>query len=118
MIDLSLLKKRKKELNLSYDDIAELSNIPRRTVISIFSGTTKTPRIDTAEAIEKALGVERTAVEPKISVVVKTNNLDLSNEEKALIITLRHYKKDNGYIRAIITMIGETASVDEILKRA
>ena len=37
-----------------------MSNIPKRTVDGIFSGKTKNPRIDTMQAIERALGLAPT----------------------------------------------------------
>lgn len=56
-MNLEQWKKKKKELNLTFDNLAEISNVPRRTIISIFSGNTPAPRVDTVEAIEKALGL-------------------------------------------------------------
>lgn len=50
------LKTFAKNKDITYDQIACLSNIPISTIKKIFSGTTKTPRIDTVEAIERALG--------------------------------------------------------------
>lgn len=57
-MNLDLWKQRKKELKLKYEDISELSGIPLTTVKNIFCGYVKTPRIDTVQAIERALGIE------------------------------------------------------------
>ncbi len=43
---------------MTLQEIAENSGIPKRTVDQIFSGKTKNPRIDTMQAIERALGIE------------------------------------------------------------
>lgn len=56
-MDLILWKQRKKELGLNYEKIAELAGISKRSVEDIFRGYTTTPRIDTVEAIERALGL-------------------------------------------------------------
>lgn len=56
-MDLSLWKSIKKAKKLSYDDISKLSEIPKTTVTNIFCGYVETPRIDTVQAIEKALGI-------------------------------------------------------------
>ena len=56
-MNLELWKKIKEENDLSYDSIAEKSGIPKTTVTNIFCGYVKTPRIDTVQAIEKALGI-------------------------------------------------------------
>lgn len=42
---------------MTFDEMSEKSGIPKRTLEAIFVGKTKTPRIDTIEAIEKALGL-------------------------------------------------------------
>ena len=77
-MDINLWKARKKELNLTFDDLSELSKVPRRTVISIFSGNTPYPRIDTVQAIEKALGLEK-----------EKAPTDLTDGELKLILSLR-----------------------------
>ena len=56
-IKLDLWKLRKKELKLTNKQIAELANLPLRTVEQIMCGTVKSPRLDTVEAIERALGL-------------------------------------------------------------
>ena len=58
-MNLELYKEKKRELKLTFDDLANISKVPRRTIISIFSGNTPFPRIDTVEAIEKALGINQ-----------------------------------------------------------
>lgn len=63
MINLALWKEKKKELQLNYDKISEQSGVSKRTVEDIFRGFTKTPRIDTVEAIEKVLGISEDAME-------------------------------------------------------
>ena len=57
MVDIETLKAIKKQKKLKLQDIADMSGIPKRTVDGIFSGKTKNPRIDTMQAIEKALGI-------------------------------------------------------------
>lgn len=39
--------------------LAELSGVPLQTLRDIFSGATRNPRLDTVQAIEKALGLDR-----------------------------------------------------------
>lgn len=74
-MDLQLWIKRKKELKLSYDELAKMTGISRRTIVGIFKGETTAPRIDTVQAIEKALGLDE-----------KTpSDEELSEGERALI---------------------------------
>lgn len=56
-MDIQRLKERKKELHLSYDELAKKSGIPKTTLTNIFLGRTPNPRTDTVEAIERALGI-------------------------------------------------------------
>lgn len=56
-MDLQLWEKVKKKKKLTYPEIAKASGIPVTTVTNIFCGYVKTPRIDTVEAIERALGI-------------------------------------------------------------
>ena len=55
------IKQRKKELNLTFEGLSTLSGIPLRTLENIFHGITKHPRIDTIQAIERALGLDAPA---------------------------------------------------------
>lgn len=57
-MDLTTWKKAKKDQHLNYEDIAQLSGVPLTTVKNIFCGYTATPRIDTVQAIEHALGLD------------------------------------------------------------
>lgn len=51
-----------KENNITQIELSKLSNIPLGTIRKIFSGARKNPRIDTMQAIEKALGFTSPAV--------------------------------------------------------
>lgn len=62
-MDLELWKQIKKEKQLTISDIAKLSGIPKGSVQNIFCGYVPNPRIDTIEAIEKALGIGAQASE-------------------------------------------------------
>lgn len=57
MDKLELWRSRKKELGLTNKQIAEKANLPLRTVEQIMCGTVKSPRLDSVQAIERALGI-------------------------------------------------------------
>ena len=57
MEKLELWRNRKKQLKLTNKQIAESAHLPLRTVEQIMCGTVKAPRLDTVEAIERALGI-------------------------------------------------------------
>ena len=83
-MDLIALRARKKELKLTNEDIANLSGIPKRTVEDIFRGKTEHPRIDTMQAIERALGLENE----------KSPTDELSEGEKQLIALIKELTDD------------------------
>lgn len=56
-MNIEQLKNEKKKRKMTLQEISDLSGIPKRTVDDIFSGHTKNPRVDTLQAIEKALGI-------------------------------------------------------------
>lgn len=56
-INLEQLQKRKKELNMSYDEIAEKSGLAKSTVTNILRGYVKCSRYATIQKIQNALGI-------------------------------------------------------------
>jgi len=56
-MNIEQLKIIKKNKRMTLQEISDISGIPKRTVDQIFSGKTTNPRIDTIQAIERALGI-------------------------------------------------------------
>lgn len=56
-MDVEQLNKIRKLQNLSVEEVAKKANLPKSTVEKVLFGIVKHPRIDTMEAIEKALGI-------------------------------------------------------------
>ena len=75
MINVERLKKAKKEKNLSYDELAELTGISRRAICALFSEKTENPRIDTVQAIERALGLAPTFTEEERALGLSEQHL-------------------------------------------
>ena len=59
MYTLETWKERKKQLGYTNQDIATKAKLPLRTVEQIMCGKVKNPRLDTVQAIERALGIKR-----------------------------------------------------------
>ena len=55
MMTIDEMKKRKKTIGLTNQQLAEKSGVPLATVAKVLSRTTKSPRINTLLALEKAL---------------------------------------------------------------
>lgn len=83
-MNLELWKKKRKELKLKYEDLANLAHVSKRTIEDIFRGYTTSPRIDTVEAIEKALGIERSFNEDELRIQA-IGGYDLLSQEKSII---------------------------------
>lgn len=56
-MDLELWKAIKKQKKLTIEDIAKEANLPKGSVQNIFAGYVPNPRVDTVQAIERALGL-------------------------------------------------------------
>ncbi|AWW06121.1 MAG: helix-turn-helix XRE-family like protein [Caudoviricetes sp.] len=56
-MQISEMKIYMKQNKITYDELSDKSGIPIGTIKSIFSGRTPNPRVDTVQAIERALGL-------------------------------------------------------------
>lgn len=83
-MDINYVKQVMKEKKITQIQLSELSGIPIQTLRKIFAGYTPNPRIDTVDAIEKALGLKSEQpqeVSPKVKELV---NLLMQFDDKAL----------------------------------
>lgn len=83
-MDINNVKQVMKEKKITQLELSNLSGIPLQTLKCIFTGRTPNPRIDTVEAIEKALGLKSEQpqeVSPKVKELV---NLLMQFDDKAL----------------------------------
>ena len=81
-MDIEYVKKVMKEKKITQIDLSNLSGIPIQTLRKIFAGYTPNPRIDTVQAIEKALGLDNEAL------------TDISAEERDFIEVFRQLTED------------------------
>lgn len=65
MLTIQEIKDYMKEHKISQKVLADKSGIPLQTLRKIFSGLTENPRLDTMQAIERALGLTSEATLPK-----------------------------------------------------
>ena len=71
-MDIQKIKSIMKSRKITYEELSAKSKIPLNTLKNIFRGKTLNPRIDTVQAIEKALGINE-------------NKIELSEEKKNLL---------------------------------
>ena len=74
-MNLELWRRLKKEQHLTFDALAEKSNIPKRTLEDIFGGKTTDPRSTTVAAIERALCVDKIKKDPVIQDEVEIDDM-------------------------------------------
>ncbi len=74
MASIEALKKAKKLHKLTLDELAARSGVAKRTIEDIFQGKTKNPRIDTVQAIERALGLAPTFTEAERALGLSDNH--------------------------------------------
>lgn len=101
----SYLKKHK----ITYEQLATMSGIPIGTIKSVFSGRTPNPRLDTMQAIEEALGLNKPLEwtdEDKAAGVGR--HPTFLSEDEAEWLELRSEVlrvKGEDYLKTLITMI-------------
>lgn len=74
-MDIQEIKAYMKANKITYDELAERSQLSISTIKKIFSGISKYPRIDTIKTIERALGLDKEKSPP----------MELSEEEQELV---------------------------------
>ena len=86
---LDNLKELKKEKGMSPKQIAEVTNLPERTVKRIFSGDTDNPYVDTLHRIVTALGGSLDDILADSKAVVATESI-VEIKETADVIAAQH----------------------------
>ena len=81
MHSIEEIKAYMKENNISYQQLTDISGVPLNTLKNIFRGKTKNPRIDTIQAIERALGLDAIQQEPNEEEQWRTMFNELTEEE-------------------------------------
>jgi transcriptional regulator with XRE-family HTH domain len=77
-MDILEIKQYMKRNKITYEQLSERSQLSISTIKKIFSGISQYPRIDTMQAIERALGLEEQKTPPN----------DLSEDEKRLAMLI------------------------------
>ena len=91
----------KKEKGMSSKQIAEVTNLPERTVKRIFSGDTDNPYVDTLQRIVTALGgslddifADTKLVVGEKTLVVLQENVEVATAERDLVAAENAILKD------------------------
>lgn len=84
---LDNLKELKKAKGMSTEQIAEATNLPKRTISRIFSGDTDNPYVDTLHRIVSVLGGSLDSILADTKSVVGSTNLITLQEEIDMLNT-------------------------------
>lgn len=116
-MDLELWKKQKKELGITFDDLSQKTHISISTLKDIFRGKTYAPRIDTVQAIEKALGLSNDLwtdedYKSGVSMTKKAATVSiLENNERFITFTQKEIMQMSKTFRKVFRLQGCTAHV-------
>lgn len=108
MSRIERLKKRKREIGITFDELAEKTGLSRRAICALFSGKTENPRIDTVQAIERALGLAPTFTEEERALGLSDDHpIALSDDDRELINLFAEAEEKLGkaYVRGVKQMV-------------
>lgn len=83
-MDIQFIKDELKKRKITYPKLAEMTGLSISTITKIFGGYAKYPRMDTMEAIEKALGLSE-----DVDKISEPKLYDLTEKEKRLLDAFR-----------------------------
>lgn len=92
MDTIEIVAKVKKELekqHMTYKELSEKSEVPLDTLNNFFRGKTKNPRIDTIQAIEHALGLDKITPEERAAGATETIKKSITPKEDELLYLFR-----------------------------
>ena len=84
-MDIERIKKIMKEKKITQTNLSEITKVPLQTIKCIMSGRTKYPRIDTVEAIERALGIDLSQSNVNTAVFIDKSTNTLTKKETRLL---------------------------------
>ncbi len=84
-MDISEIKTFMKVRGITQKDLSQMANIPLQTIRKIFAGYTSHPRIDTMQAIEKALGLNSAQSYANDGLKPESTAKSLSEKETRLL---------------------------------
>lgn len=108
MLNIALWNKTRKEQKITLEILSEKSGIALSTIKEIFRGKTATPRIDTVQAIERALGLAPAFTDEERALGLSDNHpIALSDDDRELINLFAEAEEKLGgaYVRGVKQMV-------------
>ena len=82
-MEIQEIKNFMKKKKISYAQLAEMTGLSVSTITKIFGGFAKYPRVDTMQAIERALGLETLTPEERAAGAVDSAKIALTADQMA-----------------------------------
>lgn len=97
-MDIQIYKQTLKERNWTYEDLSEATGLSLGCIKRLMSGISAHPRIQTIEAIEKALGINLlySSSEEKSAGWYDTKKMNVTPDEEDVLIAYRKVKQKYG----------------------
>ena len=98
----------RKNAGLSIEELSNLANLPKSTVEKILFGVVKHPRVDTMQAIERALGLAPAFTDEERALDLNDNHpIALSDDDRELINLFAEAEEKLGkaYVRGVKQMV-------------
>lgn len=105
------LNELRKNAGISIEELSNRANLPKSTVEKILFGVVKHPRIDTMQAIERALGLAPTFTEEERALGLSENHLiAMSDDDRELFHLFAEAEEKLGkeYVRGVKQMVRVT----------
>ena len=119
MLNLELWNKTRKEQKITLDILSKKSGIALSTIKEIFRGKTLTPRIDTVQAIERALGLAPTFTEEERALGLSENHLIAMSDRdrhRFHVLAFADEKLGEDYVDMQINLLEMAANAKEAKK--
>lgn len=97
---LQLIKDTLKAKGLNYEQLSEMSKIPKSTIMKVLSGNTKNPRLDTVKALLSALDLDIST--NTMSIPKNLENVPIAFSGKLEQLTQEDMEDVSNYIDFII----------------
>lgn len=107
MVNIEAWNKARKQKKITLDDLAKQTAISISTIKDIFRGKTENPRIDTVQAIERALGISMEQPAEKVNSNAEDRPVALSQEDKEILEIFSEIKRIKGeaYCKILIIIL-------------
>lgn len=113
-MNVELYKHILKERKMTYNDLAKSTGLSLGCIKRIMAGIAQFPRIDTIEAIERALDISNEITQEEYNAGWRsTKKIDITPLEDDAIYALREIRKKYGEetLKATVTMLENMAEI-------